>query len=50
MLKKFKYMVIGSNTHVHLELLAAKAIILAKSLSLVRSSPEMSTIKPIKLS
>jgi hypothetical protein len=34
-------MVIGSNTHVHLELLAAKAIILAKSLLLVRSSPTL---------
>ncbi|KAH8629784.1 hypothetical protein IG631_14361 [Alternaria alternata] len=34
-------MVIGSNTHVHLELLAAKAIISAKSLLLVRSSPTL---------
>lgn len=34
-------MVICSNTHVHLELQAARAIILAKYLSLVRSSPTL---------
>jgi hypothetical protein len=34
-------MVIGSNTHIHLELLAARTIILAKSLLLVRSSPTL---------